>query len=80
MDRPIVLTGQIQGKTITLDEETFLPNGYHVTLHLILEREEAARLAIGSWSDLTAEQVAELEEHLSELRGRPIKLPPSEKP
>ena len=80
MDIPIVLSGVIHGKTITLDEESFLPDGYRVTLHLVLEREEAARLAVGSWSDLTEEEVAELEGHLSEMSGRPVKLAPPEKP
>jgi hypothetical protein len=75
MSRPIVLTGVIHGKTITLDEESFLPDGYRVTLHLVLDPEEAHRLAISSWADLTPEELAELEETLSELRGRPVKLP-----
>jgi hypothetical protein len=69
------LTGVIQGTRITLDEPTFLPDGYRVKLHLILEPEEALRLATEVWSDMTAEQVAELEEELSEFHGRPIKLP-----
>ena len=75
MDRPIELMGVIRGQTITLDEKTFLPDGYRVTLHLVLEPEEAFRLGVGGWSDLTPEDVAGLEAHLSELRGRPVKLP-----
>jgi hypothetical protein len=75
MDRPIELTGVIHGKTITLDEETFLPDGYRVKLHLILEPGEGLRLAFGSWSDMSPEDIAELEEILSETRGRPVKLP-----
>jgi hypothetical protein len=31
MDIPIVFKGVIHGKTITLDEESFLPDGYRVT-------------------------------------------------
>ena len=75
MDVPIELKGVIQGKTITLDEETFLPDGYRVTMHLILEPEEALRLASGAWSDMTPEQVAEFEELMTEFQGRPFKMP-----
>jgi hypothetical protein len=75
MDRPSEITGVIHGKTITLDEDTFLPDGYRVPLHVILEREEAFRLAIGGWADMTPEEIADLEAHLSECRGRPVKLP-----
>lgn len=74
MSRPIVLQGVVNGKTITLDEKSFLPDGYRVTLHVILEKEEAARLAIGSWANMTKEEVAELEEMLSDLRGRPVDI------
>ena len=45
---PIVFKGVVHGKTITLDEETPLPEGFRVTLHLILEPEEALQLAAGS--------------------------------
>jgi hypothetical protein len=55
--------------------ETFLPDGYRVTLHVILEPEEAFRLAISGWADMTPEQIADLEQTLSEFRGRPVKLP-----
>jgi len=72
---PIVFQGVIQGKTITLDEESFLPDGYRVTLHLILAPEEALRLSFGSWADMTPEQVAEYEAIMSEFVGRPVKLP-----
>jgi hypothetical protein len=75
MSRPIVLTGVIHGKTITLDEETFLPDGYRVTLHLILEPGEGLRLAAGSWADLTPEQVASYEQIKSEFYGEPVKMP-----
>jgi hypothetical protein len=75
MSRPIVLEGIVNGNTITLDEKTFLPDGYRVTLHVILEKEEAFRLAVGGWADMSKEEVAELEEILSDMRGRPIKLP-----
>ncbi len=75
MSRPIELEGVIQGKVITLDEETFLPDGYRVKLHLVLEPDEAFRLAVGCGADMTPEEVADLQAHLSECRGRPVKLP-----
>jgi hypothetical protein len=75
MDIPIVLQGVIHGKTITLDEKSFLPDGYRVTLHLILEPEEAVRLACGGWADMTPEQIADYEQTMSEFLGRPVKLP-----
>ncbi len=75
MDRPIVFTGVIQGKTITLDEDPGLPEGYRVTLHLILKPEEGLELAFGGWADMTPEQIADFEETLSFLRGRPIHMP-----
>jgi hypothetical protein len=75
MDIPIVFKGVIHGKTITLDEESFLPDGYRVTMHLILDPEEALRLAAGSWADMTPEEVAEFEETMSEFQGRPFKMP-----
>lgn len=75
MSRPIELKGVIHGKTITLDEETHLPDGYRVTLHLILEPEEALSLAEGAWADMTPEEVAVAEEIMSELLGRPFKMP-----
>lgn len=78
MPRALELKGVIHGKTITLEEATFLPDGCSVIVHLTLGREEAMRLLMLPKPDLTAEEVAELEETLSELRGRPIKLPPPE--
>jgi len=74
-ERPIELKGVINGKTITLDEETFLPDGYRITLHLILEPEEAIRLACGAWAKMTPEEVADFEATVSELEGRPFKMP-----
>ncbi len=65
MSTPIVLKGVIKGNTIELPERTFLPDGYEVTLHLILTPDEALRLSAGSWSDMTPEQVAEFEELMS---------------
>ncbi len=75
MDMPIVLKGVIQGRTITLDEGTFLPDGYRVTLHLILEPAEGLRLSFGAWADMTPEQIADFEETMSALRGRPVRIP-----
>ncbi len=75
MAMPIVLQGVIHGTTITLDEKTFLPDGYRVTLHLILEPGEGLRLSAGAWADMTPEQVADFEATVSELSGEPFKLP-----
>jgi hypothetical protein len=74
-DRPIVLTGVIHGKTITLDEVSFLPDGYRVRLHLILEPDEALRLACGAWADMTPEQVADFERAMTDFDGEPFKMP-----
>jgi hypothetical protein len=74
MSRPIVVEGIVNGNTITLDEKTFLPDGYRVTLHVILEKEEAARLAVGSWANMSKEEEAELQEILSDLHGRPVDI------
>jgi hypothetical protein len=75
MALPIVFNGVIHGRTITLDEPSFLPDGYRVTLHLVLEPEEALRLAAGSWADMTPEEVADFEQTLSELHGEPFQMP-----
>jgi len=75
MPRPIELKGVIHGKTITLDEVSFLPDGYRVTLHLVLEPEESIRLASGGWADMTPEEVAEFEQTVSEFMGYPFKMP-----
>ena len=75
MDRPIVLKGVIHGKTITLDEESFLPDGYQVTMHLTLEPEEAMRLSFGGWANMTPEEVADFEETMSRFQGSPFKMP-----
>ncbi len=75
-DRPIVLHGVMRGRRIIeLDEESCLPDGYRVTLHLVLEPEEALRLAAGGWSDMTPEEEDDLEETVSKLRGRPMNIP-----
>jgi hypothetical protein len=55
---PIVSKGVIHGKTITL-EESFLPDGYRVTLHVILEPEAALGVSFGGWPKVTAEEEAE---------------------
>ena len=72
---PIVFRGVVHGKTITLDEAAPLPAGYRVTLHLILEPKEALSLSAGSWADMTPEEVADLEETMTEFYGRPYKMP-----
>jgi hypothetical protein len=73
--RPIELTGVIRGKTITLDEETCVPDGHRVTLHLILTTEEALEFSFGCWKDLTPEQIADFEQTVSEFTGSPFKTP-----
>ncbi|MCI0459769.1 MAG: hypothetical protein L0Z62_22695 [Gemmataceae bacterium] len=80
MSRPIELKGVVHGNIITLDEKTFLPDGYRVTLHLILEPEEALRLAGGAWADMTPEEIADFEQTLSEFYGRPVKMPELKSP
>jgi len=75
MPRPIELKGVIHGKTITLDDVSFLPDGYRVTLHLILEPDEALRLASGGWADMTPEEIADFEQTASEFMGYPFKMP-----
>lgn len=77
MSRGLRLTGVIHGKTITLDEgTTFVADGTPVIIHLTLDPEVARRLLAQPREDMTAEEVADLQEVLSELRGRPVKLPP----
>ena len=79
-DRPIVLQGVMRGqRIIELEEESFLPDGYRVTLHLVLEPQEALRLAAGGWSDMTPEEEGDLEETVSQLRGRPMNIPKIER-
>lgn len=75
MSMPIVLKGIIRGNVIELPDRTFLPDGYEVTLHLILTREEALTLAAGFGADMTPEEIAEGEAILSEFEGRPVKFP-----
>lgn len=75
LENPIVLHGVMRGrKIIELDDDSFLPGGYRVTLHLVLEPGEGLKLAAGAWADMTPEEVADLEDILSKSRGRPIKL------
>ncbi len=75
LENPIVLHGVMRGrKIIELDDDSFLPDGYRVTLHLVLEPGEGLKLAAGAWADMTPEEVADLEDILSKSRGRPIKL------
>jgi hypothetical protein len=79
MSRGLRLTGVIHGKTITLDEgTTFVADGTRVIVHLTLDPEEALRLLAQPREDVTAEELADLEEALSEFHERPIKLPSPE--
>lgn len=75
LEKPIVLHGVMRGpKIIELDDDSFLPDGYRVTLHLVLQPGEGLKLAAGAWADMTPEEVADLEDILSKSRGRPIKI------
>jgi hypothetical protein len=74
MSRPIELKGVIHGRTISLDESPGLPEGYRVTLHLVLEPGEGLRLSFGAWADMTPEQIREYEAMMSELDGAPYKM------
>jgi hypothetical protein len=74
-NRPIELKGVINGRTITLDDETFLPDGYRITLHLILEPKEALLLSGGAWANMTADEIADYEQTLTEFTGEPVEMP-----
>jgi hypothetical protein len=81
MSRGLRLTGVIHGKTITLDEgTTFVADGTRVIVHLTLDPEEArqALLARPPQEDMTPEELADLEQTLSEFHEHPIRLPPPE--
>ena len=75
MAMPIVLKGVINGKTITLDDNPGLPEGFRVTLHLVLTQDEAFQLSAGGWADMTPEEIAELEEVMTKLDGMPFRMP-----
>jgi hypothetical protein len=75
MPVPIVVRGAVKGKTVELDELTCLPDGCRVTVHLLMDPEEAERIGFGAWADMTPEEVAEYEQIVSEFMGRPVKLP-----
>jgi hypothetical protein len=75
MASPIELTGVIHGRTITLDEDTILPDGYRVKLHLILSPGEGLMLSCGSWADMTPEEIADFEQFLEEETGEPFEMP-----
>lgn len=78
MPRALELKGVIHGKTIALEEETFLPDGCPVIVHLTLSREEALRQLMLPCEPMSPEELADLEESLSEFHDRPIQLPPSD--
>ena len=46
MSMPIVIKGIIKGNTIELPGRTGLPDGYEVTLHLILTSDERLELLV----------------------------------
>jgi hypothetical protein len=75
MDNPILFKGVIQGRTITLDERSFLADGSRVTLRLILEPGEGLRLAAGGWADMTPEEVADFERTVTEFTSEPFMMP-----
>ncbi|HVS39789.1 MAG TPA: hypothetical protein VMS17_29800 [Gemmataceae bacterium] len=72
---PIIIKGVVNGKTIMLDDDPGLPQGFRATLHLILEPEKALQLSAGAWADMTPKQIAEFEELMTELDGRPFQVP-----
>lgn len=78
MPRALELKGVIHGKTITLEEATFLPDGCPVIVHLTLSRDEALRQLTLPCKPMTPEELADLDESLSEFHDRPIQLPPSD--
>jgi len=78
MPRVLELKGVIHGKTITLEEATFLPDGCPVIVHLTLSREEALHQLALSRESMSPEEVTDLEESLSEFHERPVQLPPSD--
>lgn len=75
MPRALELKGVIHGKTITLDEATFLPDGCPVIVHLTLSREEALRQLMLPLPPMSPEELADLEESLSEFHNRRMQLP-----
>ena len=76
--RVLELKGVIHGKTITLEESTFLPDGCPVIVHLTLSREEALRQLMHPCEPMTPQETADLEDMLSAFHDRPIQLPPSD--
>jgi hypothetical protein len=76
----LVLKGTVRGKTLELEEETGLPDGLVVRVAIRMKREDALRLSCGAWADMTPEEEADLEETLSQLRGRPMNIPKIERP
>jgi hypothetical protein len=75
MAQPIILKGVIHGQTITLDLDPGLPDGYRITLQLVLEPGEGLRLAAGGWADMTPEEIADYEQAMSEITGEEVMLP-----
>jgi hypothetical protein len=71
----LVLKGIVRGKTIELEEPTDLPDGLEIIVAIRLKPGDGIRLSAGAWADMTPEQKAELEEFLSQSRGRPITIP-----
>ena len=71
----LVLKGTVRGKTIELEEATDLPDGLEIIVAIRLKPGDGIRLSAGSWADMSPEEKADLEQFLSESRGRPIKLP-----
>jgi hypothetical protein len=78
MPRTLELKGVIHGKTITLEEATFLPDGCPVVVQLSLSHEEALHQLALPCEPMTPEELVDLEEDLSEFHDRPIQLPPTD--
>ena len=71
----LVRKGTVRGKSIELEKETDLPDGLEVIVAIRLKPGDGIRLSAGAWADMTPEQEAELEDTLSQLRGRPMNIP-----
>ena len=75
----LVLKGTVRGKSIELEEATDLPDGLEIIVAIRLKPGDGIRLSAGAWADMTPEEEEELEKTLSQLRGRPMKIPKIER-
>jgi hypothetical protein len=75
----MVTKGTVRGKTIELEKPTDLPDGLEIIVAIRLKPGDGIRLSAGGWADMTPEQEEEFEKMMSELRGRPMKIPKIER-